>query len=34
MGAWQDDIMARTSIDAVTTELVRLRAAQRHGCHT
>jgi alkylhydroperoxidase family enzyme len=34
MGAWQHHALALDSIDTVTTELVRLRAAQHHDCHT
>ena len=34
MGRWQLEVLALTSIDAVTTELVRLRAARHHDCHT
>lgn len=34
MSAWQEYVLALDSIDPVTTELVRLRAARRHDCHT
>jgi alkylhydroperoxidase family enzyme len=34
MGEWQHEVLALTSIDSVTTELVRLRAAQHHACDT
>lgn len=34
MANWQQEVLALTSIDAVTTELVRLRAARHHDCHT
>jgi alkylhydroperoxidase family enzyme len=34
MAHWQHEVLALGSIDAVTTELVRLRAAQHHDCHT
>ena len=34
MANWQHEALALTSIDPVTTELVRLRAARHHDCHT
>lgn len=34
MATWQDEALAMDAIDAVTTELVRLRAARHHDCHT
>lgn len=34
MAAWQREALALRSIDEVTTELVRLRAARHHDCHT
>lgn len=34
MAQWQHEVLALGSIDAVTTELVRLRAARHHDCHT
>jgi hypothetical protein len=34
MAAWQRETLALHSIDEVTTELVRLRAARHHDCHT
>lgn len=34
MADWQQRVLALSAIDAVTTELVRLRAAKHHDCHT
>lgn len=34
LGDWQQRVVALTDVDAVTTELVRLRAASHHQCHT
>ena len=34
LGDWQQRVVALAAIDAVTTELVRLRAANHHECHT
>lgn len=34
MATWQDEALALDAVDAVTTELVRLRAARHHDCHT
>jgi alkylhydroperoxidase family enzyme len=34
MAHWQHEVVALGSIDPVTTELVRLRAADHHDCHT
>lgn len=34
MAVWQHRVLAIDAIDPVTTELVRLRAASHHDCHT
>jgi len=34
MNTWQNDVLALDSIDDVGTEVVRLRAARHHNCHT
>ncbi len=34
LGDWQQRVVELAGIDAVTTELVRLRAASHHQCHT
>jgi hypothetical protein len=34
LAEWQRQALALGSIDDVTTELVRLRAARHHECHT
>ena len=34
MAIWQAEALALTSVDPVTTELLRLRAARHHDCHT
>lgn len=34
LGAWQAAVVRLTAIDPVTTELVRLRCARYHDCHT
>ena len=34
IGAYQDAVMRLGGIDPVTTELVRLRCARQHQCHT
>lgn len=34
MATWQQGVLAIDAIDPVTTELVRLRAASHHDCHT
>lgn len=34
MGRWQELVHAADAVDPVTTELVRLRAARHHDCHT
>ena len=31
---WQNRVMERHALDEVTTEVVRLRAAAHHDCHT
>lgn len=34
LGAWQAAVVRGDSLDPVTTELVRLRCANHHDCHT
>jgi alkylhydroperoxidase family enzyme len=34
LGAWQAAVVRLDRVDAVTTELVRLRCARHHDCHT
>lgn len=34
LGGWQAAVVRLDGIDAVTTELVRLRCARHHDCHT
>jgi hypothetical protein len=34
LGDWQQRVVVLAGIDAVTTELIRLRAASHHQCHT
>ena len=34
MNTWQNDVLALESIDDVGTEVIRLRAARHHNCHT
>lgn len=34
MNRWQAAVVALDGIDDVTTEVVRLRAARHHDCHT
>lgn len=34
LGAWQAAVVRWDGVDAVTTELVRLRCARHHDCHT
>jgi hypothetical protein len=34
LNRWQSLVIALDSVDDVTTEVVRLRAAQHHDCHT
>jgi hypothetical protein len=34
LGAWQAAVVRMTAVDWVTTELVRLRCARHHDCHT
>ena len=34
LARWQAAVVRLDALDAVTTELVRLRAAQYHDCHT
>jgi hypothetical protein len=34
MNLWQTLVLALDTIDPVTTELVRVRAAKHHNCHT
>ena len=31
---WQEAVVALSAVDAVTVEMVRLRCAQHHDCHT
>ena len=31
---WQNKVLARTSVDALATEVIRVRAASHHDCHT
>jgi hypothetical protein len=34
LGAWQAAVVRLDTVDPVTTELVRLRCARYHDCHT
>lgn len=34
LGDWQAAVVRLDSVDPVTTELVRLRCANHHDCHT
>jgi len=34
LGEWQASVVCLDSVDPVTTELVRLRCANHHDCHT
>ena len=34
LGGWQAAVVRLDSVDPVTTELVRLRCAKHHDCHT
>jgi hypothetical protein len=34
LSAWQAAVVRLDRVDAVTTELVRLRCARHHDCHT
>lgn len=34
LGGWQAAVVRLDSVDPVTTELVRLRCANHHDCHT
>jgi hypothetical protein len=34
LNRWQSLVIALDTVDEVTTEVVRLRAAQHHDCHT
>jgi hypothetical protein len=34
LGAWQAAVVRCAALDPVTTELVRLRCANHHDCHT
>lgn len=34
LGAWQAAVVRLCAVDPVTTELVRLRCARYHDCHT
>ena len=34
LGSWQAAVVRLDSVDPVTTELVRLRCARYHDCHT
>ena len=34
LDAWQAAVVRLSSVDPVTTELVRLRCARYHDCHT
>jgi hypothetical protein len=34
LAQWQTLVLALDDVDAMTTEVVRLRAAKHHDCHT
>lgn len=34
LGEWQAAVVRLSAVDPVTTELVRLRCASHHDCHT
>lgn len=34
LGAWQAAVVRQQALDPVTTEMVRLRCADHHDCHT
>jgi len=34
LGAWQAAVVRIDGVDPVTTEIVRLRCARHHDCHT
>ncbi len=34
LGRWQAEVVELDGIDLATTEMVRLRAAKHHDCHT
>jgi hypothetical protein len=34
LGKWQSAVVRLGEVDAVTTEMVRLRCARHHDCHT
>lgn len=34
LGAWQAAVVRQHALDDVTTEMVRLRCADHHDCHT
>jgi hypothetical protein len=34
LSRWQEEVVCLDELDPVTTEIVRLRCAQHHDCHT
>ncbi len=34
LGEWQASVVRLAAVDPITTELVRLRCANHHDCHT
>jgi hypothetical protein len=34
LGRWQAEVVLLEAVDPITTELVRLRCAHHHDCHT
>lgn len=34
LGKWQSAVVRLGEVDAITTEMVRLRCARHHDCHT
>jgi hypothetical protein len=34
LNRWQNEVIALEAVDAITTEMVRLRCASHHDCHT
>ncbi len=34
LGRWQTEVIGMDDVDLATTEMVRLRAARHHDCHT
>lgn len=34
LGKWQSAVVRLGDVDAITTEMVRLRCARHHDCHT